>query len=1282
MVPAALGYSAWGLGGTLTEDTFTVGGTAYRVLVLAQYSGGLVLGLDEELEADFTLTVGGVSYAAQDGSRPEAMYADAYWWDAHQHIDWSAGDTLEVSLTVASGPGAARPQLPLAPPMAYFTQVPDNHNGVDAFSVRLHFSQDVATDAENLRDHALGVVGGWILAVERVNGSNRIWDITVAPDSGDVTIAVPDGAVDHEGVILSSVACDAPGAICTGDGRKLYNRPEFTVPGPDPGSDPGNEEPPAAEDTPVWSATMTAARVYWGYGYYSTHAKQAGSLSPASFEVDGTTYTVTMIEAAGWMYIGTDREIPFGFVLELDGARFASEDAYFQIYSYGNVYQWRGTGLSWNDADTVEIRLLRTADDETAATGAPTIVGTAQVGETLTVDTSGIADPDGLDNASFAYQWTAAGTDIDGADGYSLTLTRNERGRTIAVRVSFTDDAGNRESLTSEPTAAVAAAPNHPAAGAPTISGMARVGQALRAHTSGIADPDGIVGASLAFQWTAGGNDIDGADGSRFTLTPDELGRTIAVRVSFADNAGYTESRTSSSTMTVQPASPCPGTGSDPTPTSIEVEAVPIVVESTAGKYYVLYVRHELDARTEVEIPVSVTLGQAGTTTLSEQLSALPAERYRVDEFLIADPGDIDGDCIDDITELADPADMNPLNPAPRVEPVDGAVAIPDRETFEALSYQGERVVVDTHLIGLEYVKFYLFAMDTDRPVVYFMNTQTHRAHTDFANVIGLWRKPHWLRGAMKGEIVYHPNVVAPDGSLGVYRFEFEPLDAYSFESVAYAYEVLAASMPLLDDNLAYYPMPASALPLYHEERALYDGSRVDVLLEEDVFPDVDFIALNRAEGYGFLRVMSLEERPNPRDIVVYETLPNELSRVGGIITTVPQTPLSHVNLRAVQDGVPNAFVRGALDNADVDDLIDSHVHYTVTGSGWTLRAATPAEVDAHYAASRPSQPQTPQRDLAVTEITALGDVGFGDWTAFGVKAANVAVLGTLGFGDGTVPEGFAVPFYFYDEFMKHNGLYDDVEEMLADPEFQSDFDTQQNKLKKLRKKIKKADTPQWIIEALEGMHATYPEGQSLRYRSSTNNEDLPGFSGAGLYDSKTQDPEETAEDGIDKSIKGVWASLWNFRAFTEREFHRIDHLAAAMGVLVHPNFSDELANGVAVSFDPFGRADGSYYVNTQLGEDLVTNPEAHSVPEEMLLHPDGTHTVVARSNQVPAGRLLLSGAQLDQLRGHLEAIHDHFEELYGIGPGEEFAIEIEFKITSDNILSIKQARPWVFAAG
>ena len=355
-------------------------------------------------------------------------------------------------------------------------------------------------------------------------------------------------------------------------------------------------------------------------------------------------------------------------------------------------------------------------------------------------------------------------------------------------------------------------------------------------------------------------------------------------------------------------------------------------------------------------------------------------------------------------------------------------------------------------------------------------------------------------------------------------------------------------------------------------------------------------------------------------------------------------------------------------------------MRYEVTESGWELRAATPAEVDAHYTSSRPAEAQTPQRDLTVTSITPLGEIGFEDWTAFGVKAANVAVLGTLGFPVGTVPDGFTIPFYFYDEFMKANGFHDRIEQMLADPAFQADFDTQDDMLDDLRDDIEDADSPQWIIDALTAMHATFPEGQSLRYRSSTNNEDLPGFNGAGLYDSKTQHPEETEEDGIDKSLKGVFASLWNFRAFTERDFNRIDHLAAKMGVLVHPNYSDELANGVAVSFDPIRDLDGYYYVNTQVGEDLVTNPEAHSIPEELLLRRDqGTYAVLSTSNLVESGELLMSDAQLIQLRDHLTVIHERFAVLYNPAPDEPFAMEIEFKITSENVLAVKQARPWVF---
>ena len=94
------------------------------------------------------------------------------------------------------------------------------------------------------------------------------------------------------------------------------------------------------------------------------------------------------------------------------------------------------------------------------ATGAPTISGTAQVGETLTVDTSGIADADGLSGATFSYQWMSSrDTEIQGATDSTYTLQAADAGKTIKARVSFTDDAGNEETLTSEGTAAVAEPP-------------------------------------------------------------------------------------------------------------------------------------------------------------------------------------------------------------------------------------------------------------------------------------------------------------------------------------------------------------------------------------------------------------------------------------------------------------------------------------------------------------------------------------------------------------------------------------------------------------------------------------------------------------------------------------------------------------------------------------------------------------------------------------------------------------------------------------------------------
>ena len=704
------------------------------------------------------------------------------------------------------------------------------------------------------------------------------------------------------------------------------------------------------------------------------------------------------------------------------------------------------------------------------------------------------------------------------------------------------------------------------------------------------------------------------------------------------------------------------------TPTDVAVEAVPIVVTSTTADYFVLYVTHDLDG-VEIETPVAVVRGSAGTTTLSENVAALPAEYYRVEKYLIANPADVDRDCTDDLTELGSPASMNPVNPARQVERSVGAVAVPGRSAFETLSLGRDD---NRHL------KFSVFGMDTDRPRLYFQNTENYPHHPGFLRAAGLQQDERSYRG----ELTFDPNMVAADGSRGVYRFWVFPRFSRTVPALALVervYSLLAASMPLLDDNLAFWIENRALLPL-QPDMPMYRASRMNLVFDEDAYTVGSFDALNPGEGYGLLRSMAADERPRSRDIVIYETLPNELPRVAGIISTVPQTPLSHVNLRAAQDRIPNAYIPDALTDAAIAPLIGSYVHYRVTAEGWQLRAATAEQVLDFYESSRPSTTQTPQRDLTVTTIMPLSQIGFHDWDAFGVKAANVAVLGTLEFPAGAVPEGFAIPFYFYDEFMKANDLYEDVREMLEDEAFQADFDEQVDRLKALRRTIRGADTPQWMIDALVAMHATYPEGQSLRYRSSTNNEDLPGFNGAGLYDSQTQKPDETEEDGIDKSLKQAFASLWNFRAFAERDFHRIDHMAAAMGVLVHPNYKDELVNGVAVSVDPAYGTEDSYYFNSQIGEDLVTNPDAYSAPEEILSYHDGDYLVLAPSNQAPSGELLMSEEQLDQLDRRLTTIHERFAALYGIAADEAFAMEIEYKITSDNVLAIKQARPWIFA--
>ena len=88
------------------------------------------------------------------------------------------------------------------------------------------------------------------------------------------------------------------------------------------------------------------------------------------------------------------------------------------------------------------------------ATGSVSITGTPVVGQTLTADTTGISDSDGMTSATFTYQWLADDTEISGATDSSYTLVAGDQGKPFQVRVTFTDDAGNEESLSSNRVAA------------------------------------------------------------------------------------------------------------------------------------------------------------------------------------------------------------------------------------------------------------------------------------------------------------------------------------------------------------------------------------------------------------------------------------------------------------------------------------------------------------------------------------------------------------------------------------------------------------------------------------------------------------------------------------------------------------------------------------------------------------------------------------------------------------------------------------------------------------
>lgn len=713
-----------------------------------------------------------------------------------------------------------------------------------------------------------------------------------------------------------------------------------------------------------------------------------------------------------------------------------------------------------------------------------------------------------------------------------------------------------------------------------------------------------------------------------------------------------------------------------------------ISYETRPGCYHILYRGSSVDS---ISRPIRMKLGENGPTdTMRDTVPVKRNAFYRVLSLPLEEAQDTDGDGLTDVEELLLPETQHPLNPA-IVDPSHGSPIITTREKFEQFARRDSVPGAS----NIREMKFLITDIDTDQPKLHLINTKRHQFHYYFY-FFGLDRRDISLatfnsqtyftnsaRKNLAGSLLAHDNFTASDGRVGIYTMEFWPTDPVAFRYVETAYEMLSASLPFIDGNLAYHPAGETQRTVYEDDREAFEASMVRSISTEELFGNKTFEALNPGEGFGRLVVADgASNSLTSRDIVIFRNLPNDLTHVAGILTEVPQTPLSHVNLKAKQNNTPNAYLKDASKLPEIQALLGKYVHFEVSSDGYSFQEATAEQVEQFGESIRPKETQIPARDLSAETILALGEIEFSQSDQFGAKAANLSELRRI-LPSAMTPHGYAIPFSYYHQFMLENGFYDVLTRMLTIQGFDRDADLREAELEKFRKRIRDASIPAELARSIETLHASFAPGTAIRCRSSTNNEDLPGFNGAGLYDSFTHYP---SEGDLAESIKQVWASMWNYRAFEERAFYRISHFQAAMGVIVQPSYQDEISNGVAVTRNIIDPNWTGYYVNVQVGEDLVTNPTADAIPEEFLVSllladPEvGNYEYevqyVRKSNRRENDQPILSQDQVFDLAGRLSLIQTHFKRLYD--GDNNFGMEIEFKIDVNEQLIIKQARPWI----
>jgi hypothetical protein len=610
---------------------------------------------------------------------------------------------------------------------------------------------------------------------------------------------------------------------------------------------------------------------------------------------------------------------------------------------------------------------------------------------------------------------------------------------------------------------------------------------------------------------------------------------------------------------------------------------------------------------------------------------------------------------------------------------------------------------VDVDLPGSRSVKVVFDTSDDN--ALYFQNSQIYKIHYDFVST-HLSGNGHPLVSQLSefnNSEYYSPERRFILGAVTYYEepkvwaLEVAPYDTASAAMITTLYQAVRAAA-FFGPALTFHP---SSDGVAAEAKKL--ASTVRVKTTADLYANTAFqpLTLGRAIGrLHFTTAASLAtEYLSYEDIVVLDQAPNDITVVRGLITQEFQTPLSHVNVLSQNRHTPNMGLREAMKNPELRALDGKLVELTVGASAWTLREASQAEADMFWESHRPTPVILPALDLTVRDLRDIEDVTPETAgkslreaikvvvNAFGGKAAQYSILAkTKGV---PTPKAFAIPVFYYDQFMKQNGLFERMDALLADADFVATPSVRDDRLAEFRATMMQAPVDAGFQRLLkEKLQKDYP-GIVMRFRTSTNSEDLEGFPCAGCYESHTGDPSNW--DDVLRALRKTWASIWLFRTFEERSYYGVDHKTVGMALLVHHHFPDEEANGVAITSNPYDESglEPAFFVNVQWGGDAeVVHPPAGVVSDQILYfysNPNQPITYLTRSNLVEDGTSVLTNKQLHELGGALQAIHDRFSPAYGPGAGNTgwYAMDVEFKFDNDEApdkpaqLYVKQARPY-----